>query len=314
LRRSTVLFGTSIASPFFMTAPRQVLPGTTYLITRRCSQRQFLLRPSNVTNSIFLYVLAIAAKRFGVEVHAFCVMSNHFHLVVTDRAARLPAFGQYLDSLVARAVNASLGRWESFWGPSSYSAVVLTSPDDVLDKVAYVLANPVTAGLVQRGRDWPGVWSAPHVIGGPAVAATRPAIFFRTDGEMPATAELVVTAPPGFESPQTFRDRVVDAVAVRESTASASAGAARRTFLGIAKVVGQDPAARPTDAEPRRALNPRIAARDRWKRIEALTRLRAFLDRYRAAWRARRAGDLAAIFPRGTYLMRIAHGVPCAPA
>jgi hypothetical protein len=71
LRRSTVLFGTSIASPFFMTAPRQVLPGTTYLITRRCSQRQFLLRPSDVTNSIFLYVLALAAKRFGVEVHAF---------------------------------------------------------------------------------------------------------------------------------------------------------------------------------------------------------------------------------------------------
>ena len=69
-------------------------------------------------------------------------MSNHFHLVVTDRTARLPAFGQYLDSLVARAVNASLGRWESFWGPSSYSAVVLTSPDDILDKVAYVLANP----------------------------------------------------------------------------------------------------------------------------------------------------------------------------
>ncbi|MFL5300355.1 MAG: transposase [Anaeromyxobacteraceae bacterium] len=297
-----------------MTAPRHVSPGTTYLVTRRCAQRQFLLRPSDVTNSIFLYVLAVAAKRFGVEVHAFCVMSNHFHLVVTDPAARLPAFGQYLDSLVARAVNASLGRWESFWGPSSYSAVVLTSPDDVLDKMAYVLANPVSAGLVRRGREWPGLWSAPHVIGGLPVAANRPTIFFSADGGMPSTAELGVTVPPGFDSPEAFRDRLADALAAREASATAAAGAPQRHFLGIARVLAQSPSARTTDAEPRRALSPRIAARDRWKRLEALTRLRAFLDRYRAAWTARRAGDLAAIFPSGTYLMRIAHGVPCAPA
>jgi REP-associated tyrosine transposase len=297
-----------------MTAPRNVLPGTTYLVTRRCAQREFLLRPSDVTNSIFLYVLANAAKRFGVEVHAFCVMSNHFHLVVTDPAARLPAFGQYLDSLVARAVNASLGRWESFWAPSSYSAVELTGPEDVLDKVAYVLANPVTAGLVPRGCEWPGLWSAPDVIGGSPLVATRPAIFFRPDGGMPSAAELVVTAPPGFDSPEVFRERLVDALAARESSASAAAGAPQRRFLGIAAVLAQSPSARATDPEPRRALSPRIAARDRWKRIEALTRLRGFLDRYRAAWTARRAGDLAALFPPGTYLLRIAHNVPCAPA
>jgi REP element-mobilizing transposase RayT len=41
-------------------------------------------------------------------VHAWCVLSNHYHLVVTDPDARLPAFMQYLDSLVARAMNASL--------------------------------------------------------------------------------------------------------------------------------------------------------------------------------------------------------------
>ncbi|ABS26525.1 protein of unknown function DUF1568 [Anaeromyxobacter sp. Fw109-5] len=118
-----------------MTAPRQVLPGTTYLVTRRCAQRQFLLRPSAVVNEVFLYVLAVAAERFGVLVHAFCVLSNHFHLVVTDPDAQLPAFEQYLDSLVARALNASLGRWEAFWAPSSYSAVALVSPEDVLDSL-----------------------------------------------------------------------------------------------------------------------------------------------------------------------------------
>ncbi len=93
-----------------MTAPRQVLPGASYLVTRRCTQRQLLLTPSRTVNDVFLYVLALAATRYGIRVHAFCVLSNHYHLVVTDPGANLPAFQQFLDALVARAVNASLGR------------------------------------------------------------------------------------------------------------------------------------------------------------------------------------------------------------
>ena len=133
-----------------MTAPRQVLPGTTYLVTRRCSERRLFLRPSALTNGIFLYVLAVAARRHRVLVHAFCVLSNHYHLLVTDPDARLPAFMQYLDSLVARATNASLGRWEGFWSSAaSYSAVSHDSTDDIVRKAAYVIANPVSAGLVR---------------------------------------------------------------------------------------------------------------------------------------------------------------------
>ena len=105
-----------------MTAPRRILRGATYLVTRRCSERRFFLRPSASTTAIFQYVLAVAALRYNVLIHAYCVMSNHYHLVVTDPDAQLPEFSRYLDSLVARAVNASLGRWEAFWAPGSYSA------------------------------------------------------------------------------------------------------------------------------------------------------------------------------------------------
>src|SRR5512133_1221414 len=125
--------GTAPAKRRAMTPPRRVLPGTTYLVTRRCSERRFFLRPSRLTNDIFLYVLAVAARRYGVLVHAFCVLSNHCHLIVTDEEGRLPAFMQYLDSLVARAVNASLGHFESLWArDGSYSAVEPLDPADVL--------------------------------------------------------------------------------------------------------------------------------------------------------------------------------------
>lgn len=295
-----------------MTAPRQVLPGITYLVTRRCSQRQFLLRPSATTNTVFLYVLALAARRFGVRVHAYCVLSNHFHLVVTDPDARLPAFSQYLDSLIARALNASLGRWESFWAPSSYSAVALATPADVVEKTVYVLANPVAAGLVKSGREWPGLWSDPERFGASAIELTRPTAFFRTNGYLPDRVELELTAPPGYASADEFRDQVGEALARAEEHARREIAGAGRVFLGAARVLAQRVTARPAPGEPRRRLNPRVAARDKWKRIESLSMLVEFLVGYRRAWRARRAGTRGVIFPAGTYLMRIAHGVQCA--
>jgi REP element-mobilizing transposase RayT len=297
-----------------MTAPRQVLPGNTYLVTRRCSQRQFLLRPSASTNAVFLYVLALAAQRFGVQVHAFCVLSNHFHLVLTDPDARLPAFEQYLDSLVARALNASLGRWESFWAPPTYSAVTLVSPADVLAKAAYVLANPAAAGLVRRGREWPGLWSAPEQIGGTGIVAKRPETFFRPSGYMPDEVELRLVVPSGFGSAQEFREKLQDAATELEDRAARELSESNRGFLGASRVRAQKPTARPASGEPRRNLNPRVAARDKWKRIEALARLEEFLGAYREAWRARRAGRPRVVFPPGTYLLRVLHDVPCAAA
>ena len=296
-----------------MTAPRQVLPGTTYLVTRRCAQRQFLLRPSPITNGVFLYVLAVAAQRFGVRVHAYCVLSNHFHLVVTDPQARLPAFEQYLDSLVARALNASLGRWESFWAPASYSAVALQSPDDIVEKAAYVLANPAAAGLVRRGRDWPGLWSDPQRVGRGVIEVERPAVFFRTGGGMPETISLELTPPPGFEAPGDFESQLTSALAAREQQAALQLSSEGRAFIGEKRVLAQSPRARPTPGEPRRMLKPRVAARDKWKRIEALCRLGEFLRAYREAWAALKAGVRDAVFPAGTYWLRVAHGVRCSP-
>jgi putative transposase len=296
-----------------MTAPRQVLPGTTYLVTRRCSQRQFLLRPSKFTNQTFGYLLAVAAPRFRIEVHAFCVMSNHVHLVVTDPDARLPAFSQFLDSLVARAMNALLGRWEHFWGPSSYSAVALQGLSDVVDKVAYVLANPVAAGLVRHGRMWPGSWSAPEWVGADPLEYVRPAQFFRKQGTtaLPEKAWLGLVAPRGFDSPAEFRNLVSAALELKEMTAAATLAARGRGFLGAKRVLRQLPFGSPARVEPHRGIKPRIASRDTWRRIQALGCLVEFLRAYRRAFEARRRGSASAVFPAGTYLMRVLHGVSC---
>jgi REP element-mobilizing transposase RayT len=289
-----------------------VLPGITYLVTRRCTHRQLLLRPSETTNGIFKYVLAVAAERYGVQVHAFCVMSNHFHLVVTDPHARLPAFEQYLASLVARAVNASLARSENLWDPRSFSAVVLADPDDVIEKAAYVLANPVAAGLVERAEEWPGLWS--DLDDGNLIEASRPEMFFRPGGPTPDRAVLELVSPPGFVEPEEFRRRVHEALRLREDEARRTLAADGRRFLGRVLVLAQRPTARPSSPKVSRELSPRVAARDKWTRLEVLGRLKRFADEYRHARARFTGGERTAVFPAGTYALRVVHGVECAAA
>ena len=142
--------------------PRQILPGTTYLVTRRTVQRTYLVRPSPTLNQIFLYCLAYAADRYRVQVHAYCVMSNHLHLVLTDPEGNLPKFMHWLDLFVAKCVNAMLGRWEAVWVDGSYTPVVLVGERAILDKISYTLNNPVSAGLVRFGAQWPGCRTRPE--------------------------------------------------------------------------------------------------------------------------------------------------------
>ncbi len=295
-----------------MTVPRRVVPGARYLLSRRCSERRFFLRPSKAVNDILRYVLAVAAERYGVVLHAFCVLSNHVHVVLTDVKGNLPAFEQYFHSLVARSINGLHGRWESFWAPGSYSAVLLLTPQDVLAKCAYTLANPVCAGLVRHAHDWPGLWSAPEQIGAGPVRVKRPDGFFRVGGPMPETASFELVCPPEFESVEAFRRELTVAVRALEDQAAHDLASSGRTFLGARRVLAQRPGDRPAPGEPRRELNPRIAGRDKWKRIEAISRLKSFLADYRAAWLAFSRGLRNIVFPHGTYWMRIAYGVPCA--
>ncbi|HYD42184.1 MAG TPA: hypothetical protein VEB43_15260, partial [Anaeromyxobacter sp.] len=282
------------------------------LLSRRCSQREFLLRPSALTNLVFKFVLAVAAERHGVLVHAACVMSNHFHLVVTDRSANLPAFSQLLDGVLAKALNALHGRWENFWAPCSYSAVELVAPEDVVEKVAYTLANPASADLVEHGRQWPGVWSDPRRIGGPGERVERPGHYFAENGSMGDFATLEFSVPPGFASAEAFRAMVVARVKELEDEAAARREARCAAVLGARRALKQEHTGRPPSREHRRGLNPKIAAKDPRKRFAALERLAKFLERHRAALDLFCRGEQDAVFPLGTYLMRVRFGVSCA--
>lgn len=61
-----------------MSLPRQVLPHQFYMVNRRCTQRQFLLRPDPETNNAFMYCLIEAAQRYEIDVLLPSAMANHY--------------------------------------------------------------------------------------------------------------------------------------------------------------------------------------------------------------------------------------------
>ncbi len=284
------------------------------MVTRRCAQRQFLLRPSKVVNQVVLYLLAHAAERFLIDVHCYCVLSNHYHLIVTDRLGNLPAFTQLLNCLVARALNAYYGRRENVWTPGSYSAVTLVGEEDVIDKTVYVLANPVAAGLVSHGDEWPGLRSSPQDFG-TCREIIRPAFFFQDNGSMPDRVSLNISAPPlqsGLSQEQ-LTSLVEKNLESKEADIRNDMDRRGRRFAGVRAVRRQSPLARPGNAEPYRKLNPRFACRDKERRIDALLKYKRFLREYRSALTEFCAGLREALFPFGTYWMRVHFAARCAP-
>jgi REP-associated tyrosine transposase len=290
--------------------PRRILPGSTYLVTRRCTQRQFLLTPTTRRHvRAFLYCLAYAAHRTGVRIHAVVVMGNHYHLVVTDTLGVLPVFAECLNKLVAKCMNAMRGRWENFWASEQVSYVRLLDDEAVIDKIAYTLCNPVQEGLVERGDQWPGLR-----LGRPgSYPVRRPRTFFREMGSMPASITLELTTPPLSEPSEREAQRHIDrVVAERELEVRGRVCASGRKFVGRRAVIEQDPFASPATREVRRGLSPRVASRNKWLRIETLLECVEFAKEYADALMAWCREQRDTIFPAGTYLMRVRHQVRCA--
>ena len=303
-----------------MTAPRQVIPGATYLVTRRSTQRQLLLRPDPIVNQIFRFCLAVAAERHGILIHAACALSNHTHIVCTDPRGELPEFEEWLNKFVAKCVNVHRKRFENLWAsPGSYSAVRLEGEEDFLRKLVYVLANPVQSGLVAFGAAWPGVRFGIGGVGRQSYTVERPTLYFSRFEALfvPAQAPLAVSRPPTFFrrlSDEDFAERVRNAVFEREKSIREEFQRKQKSFLGRAAVLAQSPFSIPKGSAPRFTLNPRIACIDKWKRIEAIQALGEFLKGHAIALKAWVSGDRSVVFPFGTYWMSVLHRARCAPA
>ncbi|TPV94732.1 MAG: hypothetical protein B7733_13695 [Myxococcales bacterium FL481] len=287
--------------------PRRVLPGAIKMITRRCSERRFFLRPDSDVVQAWLYCLALVQHKYGLVVHDFVMMSNHHHIIVRDQSDS-PECWRDLHALLARCLNARFGRWAAFWDDRPYNDVRLVDEHDVISKAAYVLSNPVDAGLVKYSCDWLGATSC-RLAYGQSIEVRRPKFFFSND--MPETLTLAITRPdilPALSDAE-VRQRVLAATKDREWSGHERLRKAGGTYLGMKRVLRQDREASPNSREPRRGIRPTVAAMNQWARIQALQLTRQWRAQYEDARRRWLEGEAHVLFPYGTYLLRRVHAV-----
>jgi len=294
-----------------MTMPRPVVPGRFYMITRRCTQRQFLLRPDDETNNAFTYCLAEAAQRFDVDVLMTCAMSNHHHTVIYDRLGTRVEFTEHFHKMFAKCQNVHRGRWENLWATEQVSVVELLDTMDVLAKIVYAATNPVKDRLVEKVRHWPGVNGLHALLEQRSLRTHRPRYFFREDGVMPAAIELRIALPAELGDSSRLLEIIREQVAEVERRVAAERLRTGAPVLGRRGVLRQSWRASPRTLEPRRGLRPTFAARSVWSRIEAIQRNREFIAQYAEARERMNQGDPIP-FPFGTYWLRRFVNVPIA--
>ena len=143
--------------------PRLTVPGYPHHLIQRGNNRQAIVAATG-DYEMLLSLLADNAAKFGVALHAYVVMSNHFHLLATPESAEaIPAMMQAVGRRYVRYFNDTQGRTGTLW-EGRYRSAVIQADRHMMACMAYIDLNPVRAGLVAQAGDY--VWSSHgHYIG-----------------------------------------------------------------------------------------------------------------------------------------------------
>jgi len=155
-----------------MRKPRLLLEGARYHVSARANRQEMILEPALV-KEMFLETLVRAKSKFDFQVEHFCIMGNHFHLlIVPGKGCSLSRVMQWIMSVFAMAWNRLRGLTGHVWGERFFSRVIASA--SVFAQVfQYISLNPVQAGLVRSPEEWPysALWHFAkgwrHIVGDP---------------------------------------------------------------------------------------------------------------------------------------------------
>lgn len=127
-------------------------PGAVYHVTSRGNARQAIFIDDE-DRGRFFNVLSIVVERFNWLCHAYCLMGNHYHLLIETLNGNLSKGMRELNGVYTQGFNRR-HRQVGHLFQGRYKAIIVEKDNHLLSLCRYVVLNPVRVGLVKRPEQW----------------------------------------------------------------------------------------------------------------------------------------------------------------
>jgi len=146
-----------------MTRPlRLEYEGALYHITSRGNARECIFLDDK-DRTRFLVILSDAVNRCSWICHAYCLMGNHYHLLIETPDANLSRGMQFLNGVYTQRFNRRHQRVGHLL-QGRFKSILVEKESHLLELARYIVLNPVRAKMVRGVRDWP--WSSYRATSG----------------------------------------------------------------------------------------------------------------------------------------------------
>lgn len=147
--------------------------GAVYHITSRGNAGNDVYT-SDSDRTLFLKVLRRTVERYRWLCYAYCLMSNHYHLLIETPEPNLSRGMRHLNGVYTQSFNRAHRRMGHIF-QGRFKAILIEKESHLLEVARYIVLNPVRAGMVGHPRDWP--WGSYRATAGEA----QPLAFLALD-------------------------------------------------------------------------------------------------------------------------------------
>ena len=141
---------------------RIAYPGAVYHITSRGNEKKLIFKDER-DREILLDTLSQVDKRYNWLCHAYCLMNNHYHLIIETPDGNLSAGMRQLNGVYTQAFNRQHNRVGHLF-QRRYKAILIQKDSHLLEVCRYVVLNPVRAKAVKKPEQWR--WSSYQATAG----------------------------------------------------------------------------------------------------------------------------------------------------
>lgn len=126
-------------------------------VTARCNNKDWFSLPLSLVMDIYIDVLERVIDKYNIKVHAFVLMSNHFHMLISTPDANLSAAMRYFMTESSHAIARASNRINRIYG-ARYSGTLIKESEHYAHALKYVYNNPVKAKITDRAEKYK--WSS----------------------------------------------------------------------------------------------------------------------------------------------------------